>query len=120
MAERSRTSEVRQTLHEYDITFVGRVVAYVADGNVGTVEALILWGDNVHGPSSTAVFDTAERARTSVAVGVEEGSMKFEATVSFAMGDVAPVAGALAAIVDEPLGTLSLDVRAAPVAPATA
>jgi hypothetical protein len=117
MAERSRTTEVRQTLHGYGITFVARVVTYAKDRNVGTLEALILWEDNVHGPSSTAVFDTTEQGQTSVTVGIEEGSVQFDATASFATGDGAPVSGALAAIVDEPLGTLSLVLRVEPVTP---
>lgn len=115
MAERLRTSEVRQTLHEHDVTFVARVVAYLGDRNVGKVEAMILWGDNADGPSSTAVFDTTEQGETSAAVGIEEESIGFHATASFATGDVDPIAKGLAIIVDEPAGTLSLEIQVAPI-----
>jgi hypothetical protein len=113
VAARRMTTELRHVLHEHDVTLIARVVVYERS-NVGRVEAMICWGSNEFGPSSTAVFDVNDDGVTSVAVETVEDGVGVAATAAFERGPEGDGATRpLAVVVTEPAGVLSLVVRLA-------
>ena len=90
MAARRLTTELRQVLHEHELTVIARVIVYEGS-DTGRVEAMICWGSNDQGPSATTAFNLSSHSFASVRVSIEEGVLEFAATATFDGGENGPL-----------------------------
>lgn len=110
MAARRLTTELRQVLHEHELTVIARVIVYVGS-DTGRVEAMICWGSNDQGPSATTTFNLSGDSSACVRVSIEEGALEFAATATFDSGEIGPPSSPMAVIVNDPPGHCTSGLR---------